>query len=123
MKHFAWFDGTGAKSDEFPELTVRQVSLFFTIYVLFQVWNEINCRSLVPEISGFSGLFRNPVFLSIAGLIVLGQILIVTFGGETVFKLEPLEVADWLLAAAGTASVLVFAEIARRIRMALRTKE
>jgi len=119
MAHYQWFAGIGQASNEFPELTTRQVSIFFTVFVLFQVWNEINCRSLVPEISGLSGLFRNPVFLSIAGLIVLGQILIVTFGCETVFKVEPLGVVDWLLIALGTSSVLVFAEAARRIRMAL----
>jgi Ca2+-transporting ATPase len=123
MTHFAWCSGEGPKSEEFPELTVRQVSLFFTIYVLFQVWNEINCRSLVPEISGLSGLFRNPVFLSIAALIVCGQILIVTFGGETVFKVEPLGIVDWLLIALGTSSVLMFAEAARRIRLTLLAKK
>jgi Ca2+-transporting ATPase len=118
-EHPGWFAGAGRWSEEFPELTVRQVSLFFTVYVLFQVWNEINCRSLVPEISGFSGLFRNPVFLSIVGLIVGVQILIVTFGGEAVFKVEPLGIVDWLLIALGTSSVLLFAETARRVRLAV----
>src|SRR5439155_15815444 len=33
--------------------TVLQVSLFFSIYVFFQVWNQISCRSLTPEVSGF----------------------------------------------------------------------
>ncbi|MBV9122430.1 MAG: cation-translocating P-type ATPase, partial [Planctomycetes bacterium] len=78
----------GVASTEFPEFTARQVSIFFTVYVLFQVWNEINCRSLVPEVSGFQGLFRNPIFLAIIAVIVVGQVLIVTFGG-TVFQVEP----------------------------------
>src|SRR5262249_38672901 len=116
---FGWFAGEGPRSKEFSELTLRQVSMFFTIYVLFQVWNEINCRSLVPEISGFAGLFRNPVFLAIVGLIVVVQIVIVTFGGESVFKVAPLGVVDWLLIALGTSSVLLFAEVARRVRLAL----
>jgi Ca2+-transporting ATPase len=111
-----WFAGTGAWSKEFPELTVRQVSLFFTIYVLFQVWNEINCRSLVPSVSGLQGLTQNPVFLAIVGVTVVGQWVIVTYGGD-VFKVEPLGVLDWLLIAAGTSSVLLFAEVARRIRL------
>jgi P-type Ca2+ transporter type 2C len=121
MARFQWFAGAGPNSEEFPELTTRQVSIFFTVFVLFQVWNEINCRSLVPEVSGFSGLLRNPVFLTIAALIVLGQILIVTFGGETVFKVEPLRLLDWLAIALGTSSVLLFAEVSRRVRLALRT--
>jgi Ca2+-transporting ATPase len=117
MENGRWFAGNSPVSDAFPELTVRQVSIFFTVYVLFQVWNEINCRSLVPEVSGFQGLFQNPIFLTIVGTIVVGQVLIVTFGGE-VFKVEPLSVVDWLVMAAATASVLVFAEGARRVRLA-----
>jgi Ca2+-transporting ATPase len=113
-----WFAGVSPSSTEFPELTVRQVSIFFTVYVMFQVWNEINCRSLVPDVSGFHGLVRNPIFLAIIGITVLGQVVIVTFGGD-VFKVEPLNVLDWLVIAAATASVLVFAEVARRVRQAM----
>jgi Ca2+-transporting ATPase len=113
-----WFAGTGPWSTEFTYFTVRQVSIFFTVYVFFQVWNEINCRSLVPEVSGFRGLFRNPTFLGIAATIVVCQVLIVTFGGE-IFKVEPLGLVDWLAIAAFTSSVLIFAEGARRVRLAL----
>ncbi|MBX9678216.1 MAG: cation-translocating P-type ATPase [Gemmataceae bacterium] len=97
--------------------TVLQVTLFFTIYVFFQVWNQINCRSLTPETSGFAGLHRNPTFLSIAAVIAVGQFLIVTLGGS-VFKVQPLTPMQWLAVIGGTASVLVFAEVARRIRVA-----
>lgn len=116
MKHGHWFAGDGELSKEFTEFTIRQVSIFFTVYIFFQVWNEINCRSLVPEVSGFRGVFRNPVFLSIVGIIVLVQILIVSVGGS-VFQVEPLGVLDWLVIAAATASVLLFAEVTRRIRL------
>jgi P-type Ca2+ transporter type 2C len=110
-------DPEGERSQAFRDLTYWQVSLFFSIYVLFQVWNEINCRSLVPEVSGFAGLFRNRVFLTIIGLIVVGQVLIVTFGYD-VFEVRPLGPLAWLAVAAFTASVLVYAEVARRARLA-----
>jgi Ca2+-transporting ATPase len=97
------------------QFSARQVSLFFTIYVLFQVWNLINCRSLTPEESGLKRLWSNRVFLGIAGAIIVGQVLIVTFGGS-VFKTVPLGPVDWLLMLLGTASVLVFAEVARAFR-------
>jgi hypothetical protein len=42
-------------------------------------------------------------------------VLIVQFGG-TVFAVEPLYLLDWLLIAAGTASVLGYAELVRLIR-------
>jgi Ca2+-transporting ATPase len=99
--------------------TVLQVSVFFSIYVFFQVWNQINSRSLTADMSGFAGLFKNPAFLLIAGTVAVGQVVIVTFGGD-VFKVQPLGVVHWLIIAAGTASVLVFAEAARRVRLALR---
>jgi Ca2+-transporting ATPase len=116
-----WFAGSGEPSSEFRELTIRQVSIFFTVYVFFQAWNEINCRSLVPEVSGLRGVLRNPVFLAIVAIIVLGQVLIVTFGGD-IFKVEPLALGDWLAITAGTASVLLFAEIARRVRLIARQR-
>jgi Ca2+-transporting ATPase len=97
---------------------VFQVSLFFSIYVFFQVWNQINARSLTPETSGFHRILANPTFLAIAAAVAIGQVLIVTFGG-TVFKVEPLGPLIWLAIIAFTSTVLIFAEIARRIRLHL----
>src|SRR5262249_33612015 len=96
--------------------TVYQGTIFFTMYVFFQVWNQINCRSLVPDVSGFAGLLSNRAFLGVAAATALGQVLIVTFGGP-VFKVEPLGPLAWLGVLAFTSSVLVFAEIARRVRL------
>ena len=118
METSGWFRGEGAVSTEFPELSVRQVAIFFTVYVFFQVWNQINCRSLTPNESGLWGLWKNPIFLFIASLTVVGQVLIVTFGGA-VFSVEPLSLKDWLIIAGVTSSVLVFAEVARLIRKAV----
>jgi Ca2+-transporting ATPase len=118
MEHWHWFQGDGRVSEEFPELSYRQVTIFFTVYVFFQVWNQINCRSLDPRESGLYRLFDNPQFLMIASLTVIGQVLIVTVGGR-VFNVEPLGVTDWLVIAASTASVLVFAEVVRQVRKAI----
>jgi len=118
MEHLGWFTGNGARSHEFPELTYRQVTIFFTVFVFFQIWNQLNCRSLTPRESGLYRLFENPQFLVIASLTVVGQLLIVSLGGK-VFNVEPLGVVDWLVIAVGTSSVLVFAESARRVRVAM----
>jgi Ca2+-transporting ATPase len=96
--------------------TVFQVTLFFSIYVFFQVWNQINCRSLTPQTSGFHRLWRNPTFIAIASTVAIGQILIVTIGGP-VFKVEPLSVGQWLAIIAVTSTVLVFVEGARLMRL------
>jgi Ca2+-transporting ATPase len=122
MEWYGWFHGDGPRSAEFPELSARQVSIFFSAYVFFQVWNQVNCRSLTPDESGLSGLGRNPTFLAIAGAVALVQVLIVSVPPlAEVFKVEPLGVVDWLGIVGATASVLVFAELVRRVRGALGT--
>lgn len=97
------------------DYTIRQGTLFFSIYVFFQVWNQINARSLTPDMNAFHGLLNNAAFLTIAGLVAVGQIAIVTFGG-VIFNVEPLGILDWLGVIGFTSSVLLFAEIARRLR-------
>jgi Ca2+-transporting ATPase len=52
-------------------------------------------------------------------LTLVGQVLIVSLGGG-VFSVEPIGWLDWLVIAGSTASVLAFAEVARRLR---RTRE
>ena len=100
-------------------LNIRQVSIFFSVYIFFQVWNQINARSLTPETHAFHRLFANPTFLVIVGLIAVGQILITNtpFLGA-IFKVEPLGLIDWAVILVSTASVLVFAEAWRRWRLA-----
>ncbi len=120
MQRAGWFAGDGPVSDGFTDLTARQVTVFFTVYVLFQVWNQINCRSLTPATSGLRGLLNNRMFLLIMLVTLLGQVLIVGFGGR-VFQVEPLEPFDWLAIIAGTSSVLAFAEVIRRIRLVRRS--
>ena len=108
-----WQTATGAAAT--VHFTVLQATLFFTLYVFFQIWNEVNCRSLSPTVSGLSRLRDNPVFLAIVGVTVVGQVLIVTFG-HRLFQVQPLTAIEWVGIVAASASVVVFAEIVRRIR-------
>ncbi len=109
------------------DFTVAQVSLFFSIYVFFQVWNLINCRSLGirgpwivdrgPKSDTAQSTVHGPrptIFLAVAGLVAVGQVCIVTFGGR-VFDVEPLSLAAWAGVIVFTSSVLLFAEIIRRV--------
>lgn len=117
MTHYGWFRGVNDESagEEFAPLTFGQTTVFFTVYVLFQVWNQINCRSLTADQSGLSRLLQNRAFLMIASLTLIGQILIVTFSYD-IFKVRPLSIGHWLGIAASTSSVLLFAEIVRWVR-------
>ncbi len=116
MKHEGWFAGPGSEAPKFPGLTLRQASIFFTVYVFFQVWNEINCRSLVPEDGPLDGLWRNPFLVTVAGVIVVVQVLVVTYGGA-LFDVEPLDLATWSWIVVGTSSVLLFSELVRQVRV------
>jgi P-type Ca2+ transporter type 2C len=125
MERFGWFaagSGPNPEDWDFAPLNIRQVSIFFTVYVFFQVWNQINCRSLTPDSSGLSGILNNPAFLTIAGTVAVVQAIIISVPRVNhIFRVEALSGLDWLCILAGTASVLLFGEIARRIRLA--TKE
>jgi Ca2+-transporting ATPase len=130
MQWFGWFDPNWLprsawtpeyrathQSAEFLELTTRQVSIFFAVYVFFQVWNQINARSLDPRVSGLSNLAANPTFLIIAGTIAVVQIMITEVPFlAAVFKVGWLDPIDWVVIIASTASVLVFAEVWRLVR-------
>jgi Ca2+-transporting ATPase len=64
--------------------------------------------------SAFSGLSENPWFLAILAAILVGQILIVQFGG-TVFHVTPLPLRVWVILLAVTSPVLLLGELARFI--------
>ncbi|MFO0844584.1 MAG: cation-translocating P-type ATPase [Gemmataceae bacterium] len=125
MKHGNWFatgSGDNPAGWDFAPLNVRQVSIFFAVYIFFQVWNQINCRSLTPEHGGFYRLLDNPTFLTIVSVIAVGQVVLTSVPPlAAVFKVEPLGWLDWVCVIAGTASVLVFAEVWRRVRLARAT--
>jgi Ca2+-transporting ATPase len=117
MKYYGWFQEVNAEpaGEEFAPLTFGQITVFFTVYVLFQIWNQINCRSLTADQSGLHRLLHNRAFLAIGSLTLLGQILIVTFSYD-IFKVRPLSVMHWLAILVATSSVLIFAEAVRWLR-------
>ena len=82
---------------------------FFTIFVMLQWWNLFNARVFGQDRSIFDGLGQNWAFTGIALVILLGQCLIVQFGGE-MFRTEPLSLAQWLYIIGGTSLVAVFGE-------------
>ncbi|MDR1645834.1 MAG: calcium-translocating P-type ATPase, PMCA-type [Tannerellaceae bacterium] len=99
-------------------LTSYELSEFFTFFVLLQFWNMFNAKAFADNKSAFANLRRSPVFLWIALLIIAGQYLIVTFGGE-MFNVEPLGWKDWGLILASTSVVLWIGEAVRFVRFIL----
>ena len=109
-----------------PHLSGYELGVFFSVFVMLQFWNLFNAkyfrtnRSLIMDLID---LFRCPDkvkesyssgFIWISLVIVLGQILIVTFAGR-MFNVSPLQPADWLWIMAVTAPVLFVADIFRTL--------
>lgn len=97
------------------ELTTVQVAIFFSIFVFLQFWNLFNAKAFE---SGRSSLHVRGCrgFLLIAGIILLGQVFIVTVGGP-LFSVTPLSLSDWALIIGGTSVVLWIGELVHIIKL------
>ena len=89
-----------------------ELSLFFSFFVMLQFWNLFNARCLGLDKSAFANIVKNRGFVLIASMILIGQILIIQFGGE-MFRTVPLSLNDWLLIIGGTSIVLWIGEMIR----------
>ena len=109
----------------------RQMGIFFTIFVMLQFWNLFNAkyyrtdRSLILDIAD-AVRRRRPMkesfsagFFWISLVIVLGQVIIVTFAGK-MFGVEPLGLEDWLLIMLLTSPVLIVADVFRTVKNLIR---
>ena len=90
------------------------LSVFFTTFVLLQFWNMFNAKAFMEGRSAFANLKESKSFLFVALLILIGQYLIVTFGGE-MFNVVPLSLKDWGIIIGSSSLVLWIGEIARGI--------
>lgn len=94
-------------------MPLYDLSLFFTTFVMLQFWNMFNARAFQTgqsalRLKGCKG------FNFIAGCILIGQILIVTFGGQ-MFNVTPLSLRHWVMIICGTSVVLWIGEAVRLI--------
>lgn len=97
-------------------LTPYELSLFFTIFVMLQFWNMFNAKAFNTGASAFKGMSKVlKGFGLVALLIIGGQYLIVTFGGE-MFNVVPIMGIDWLIIILVTSLVLWVGEIIRFLR-------
>ena len=96
-------------------ISLHDLTVFFTFFVMLQFWNLMNARVLGSYQSAFSQLFNCKGLLFVMSMILVGQILIVEFGGK-VFRTEPLDITTWLTIVAGSSLVLWIGEIVRYIQ-------
>ncbi|MCD8267349.1 MAG: calcium-translocating P-type ATPase, PMCA-type [Parabacteroides sp.] len=95
-------------------LTPHDLSWFFSFFVMLQFWNMFNAKAFMEGRSAFANPKESKSFLFVALLIIIGQYLIVTFGGE-MFNVVPLSLKDWGIIIGSTSLVLWIGEIARGI--------
>ena len=93
----------------------KELTIFFSTFVILQFWNMFNARAYGTKGSVVTGLNKNRTFLMIAGVILIGQIVMVQFGGK-IFRTVPLSVSEWGAIIGGTALILVVREVVRLVR-------
>ena len=81
LEHFMWNNVNG-----------YHFTIFFNIFVFMQVFNSINARKLQKdEYNVFTGIMGNWLYILIQSIIIIGQIILVTFGGRAV-RTHPLSI-------------------------------
>jgi len=71
-------------------------TVIFNTFVWLQFFNEINCRRLDNKLNVFEGIHKNLFFNIIMLVIIVGQSMIITFGGAA-FSTTPLNFEQWLV--------------------------
>lgn len=96
-------------------MSVHDLTVFFTFFVMLQFWNLFNARVFGTTDSAFKGLAKSYGMELIVLAILGGQFLIVQFGGA-VFRTEPLSWQTWLTIIGVSSAVLWIGEGIRLIQ-------
>ncbi|XP_029631822.1 plasma membrane calcium-transporting ATPase 1 isoform X1 [Salmo trutta] len=70
-------------------------TIVFNVFVMMQLFNEINARKIHGERNVFEAIYRNPIFCSVVMGTFILQIVIVQFGGKP-FSCTALSIDQWL---------------------------
>ena len=97
---------------------VHELTIFFTIFVMIQFWNLFNAKALGSNRTAFRHFLKDKGMILVLGLILIGQWIIVTFGGE-MFRTVPLSATEWLVIIGGTSIVLWAGEVFRLFKRLL----
>ncbi len=98
---------------------VRELTWFFTSFVMMQMWNLFNAKCLGTNHSAFYRLWADKGLLLVVVIILVGQWIIVTLGGE-MMRTVPLSAKEWVLIIAATSMVLWIGELWRGVKRLIR---
>ena len=91
---------------------VHELTMFFTTFVMIQFWNLFNAKALMSHHTAFRHFLKDKGMILVLVLVLVGQWIIVTFGGE-MFRTTPLSLHEWLLIVGSTSVVLWVGELWR----------
>ena len=94
---------------------VHELTMFFTTFVMIQFWNLFNAKALMSHHTAFRHFLKDRGMILVLVLVLVGQWIIVTFGGE-MFRTTPLSLHEWLLIIGSTSVVLWAGELWRALK-------
>lgn len=94
---------------------VHELTMFFTTFVMIQFWNLFNAKALMSHHTAFRHFLKDKGMILVLVLVLVGQWIIVTFGGE-MFRTTPLSLHEWLLIIGSTSVVLWVGELWRAFK-------
>lgn len=94
---------------------VHELTMFFTTFVMIQFWNLFNAKALMSHHTAFRHFLKDKGMILVLVLVLVGQWIIVTFGGE-MFRTTPLSLHEWLLIIGFTSVVLWVGELWRAFK-------
>lgn len=94
---------------------VYELTMFFTTFVMIQFWNLFNAKALMSHHTAFRHFLKDKGMILVLVLVLVGQWIIVTFGGE-MFRTTPLSLHEWLLIIGSTSVVLWAGELWRTFK-------
>ena len=94
---------------------VHELTMFFTTFVMIQLWNLFNAKALMSHHTAFRHFLKDKGMILVLVLVLVGQWIIVTFGGE-MFRTTPLSLHEWLLIIGSTSIVLWVGELWRAFK-------
>lgn len=94
---------------------VHELTMFFTTFVMIQFWNLFNAKALMSHHTAFRHFLKDKGMILVLVLVLVGQWIIVTFGGE-MFRTTPLSLHEWLLIIGSTSVILWAGELWRTFK-------
>ena len=97
-----------------PNISDREMGIFFSVFVFLQFWNLLNARAFATGKWAFNNMEDSKVFWCVAVVVFVGQIALVQFLSP-LFNCAPLDLPTWLYIILGTSPVFLIGQIVARV--------